>query len=70
MTERAIKIWEREKKNITRPCPLCGKTDFAIGYIVIPCSLFDRYFIECRNCNACGPTTIGVKKAIRAWNRG
>lgn len=70
MTKRAIKIWDREKKNITRPCPRCGETNFAIGYIASPHFIFNKYHIECRNCWACGPTVIGVKNAVKAWNRG
>lgn len=69
MTERAIKIWDREKNNV-RPCPDCGQSNFVIGYVASPHFILNKYHIECRNCWYCGPTVAGVKRAVQAWNRG
>ena len=69
MTKRAIKIWNKEKIYI-RPCPDCGQRNLMIGYVATPHFIFNKYFVECQNCWRCGKTVIGVKSAVRAWNRG
>lgn len=55
-------------KSILKRCPNCRSTTVKVVRIVsarLPC----WYYIECFNCHWCGKTKLGLKRAIKSWNK-
>lgn len=59
-----------------KPCPYCRqqKPLEVTIHPIIPVPkiqrMFGKYYIECSSCHWCGATKRGIKRAIKAWNRG
>ena len=52
-----------------KPCPKCGTSFPSFGVTYYDHRLFSRYHIECWMCRYRGKPKIGMKRAIKAWNK-